>query len=407
MRRLTLSALLPFVLLPCVAHPQAPSNAITIGTVDSIRSGILKEYRRFLVHTPRSYSDTTFLPQRYPVLYILDGDSHFPSVTGIVDILSSGINATFLMPEMIVVAIPNTDRMRDMTPTYSAIGADGKPGPVQYFKTSGGMSNFFQFLKTELIPHIERSYRTAPYRVFIGHSLGGITAINALYTIPETFNAYVAIDPSLWWDDGLLLKQAKSHFSKPGLAGRTLFLAQGKSSTTNPDDTTNGFHSRAMLLLNRLLESENRSGLRYAYKYYPSDDHGSVPFIAEYDALRFIFDGYKVDLGKALDDPEYITKHFVKVSEGLGYRTLPPESMIDLFGRAALIRDDTTKAVALYQLNTRLYPTSPNAYNSLGTAWLAKGDKRKALEAFEKSRALKPTNEHARSMVEKLKGERP
>ena len=406
MRRLTLSSLLLFALLPSPARPQAASNIIAIGTVDSIRSGTLNEYRKFLVHTPRSYSDTTFLPQRYPVLYLLDGDSHFRSVAGMLEILSSGINATFLMPEMIVVAIPNTDRMRDMTPTYSAIGADGKPGPVQFFKTSGGMSNFFRFFETELIPHIERTYRTAPYRVFIGHSLGGITAINALYTNPKLFNAYVAIDPSLWWDDRVLLKKAKSYFSKPGLDGRTLYVAEARASSTNPDDTTNSVHSRSILQFNGVLKSDNRSGLRYAYKYYPSDNHGSVVFIAEYDALRFIFDGYNVDFSQALDDPEYITKHFEKMSERLGYGMLPPESMIDLFGRAALLRD-TTKAVALYQLNARLYPTSPNAYSSLGNAWVAKGDKQKALEAFEKSLALKPKNERATSMIQELKRQRP
>ncbi len=406
MRRLTLSFAISFALLPSPARSQAPSNTVTIGIVDSIRSGTLNEYRKFLVHTPRSYSDTTYTPQRYPVLYLLDGDAHFHSVTGLIQILASGVNAVFLMPEMIVVAIPNTDRMRDMTPTHSGIGADGKPGPAQYFKTSGGMPNFLQFIKSELIPHIERSYRTAPYRVFIGHSLGGITTINALYTIPETFNAYVAIDPSLWWDNRLLLKQAPAQLSKPALAGRTLFMAQAKANSTNPDDTTNSVHSNAMLQLNRILESNNRSGLRHAYKYYPSDDHGSVAFIAEYDALRFIFDGYKVDLGKALEDPAYITKHFDEVSERLGYRILPPEAIVDLLGRVALIRSDTTKAVAIYQLNTRLYPTSPNAYNSLGNTWMAKGDKQKALEAFEKSLALKPTNANARSMIEKLKGER-
>ena len=51
------------------------------------------------------------------------------------------------------------------------------------------MPAFFSFLKTELLPHIDAAYRTAPYRVFVGHSLGGITTIDALYAIPETFNA--------------------------------------------------------------------------------------------------------------------------------------------------------------------------------------------------------------------------
>ena len=189
----------------------AATGTITIGTVDSMPSTILKEHRKFLVYTPPSYNDSTYLPQKYPVLYLLDGDAHFHSVTGLLQILGTGVNGTFVVPEMIVVAIPNTDRMRDLTPTLVAKDFEGKPQP--YLKNTGGMPNFLRFLKTELIPRIETTYRTAPYRVLVGHSLGGIAALSALYTIPETFNAYVAIDPSLWYDDRLLLKKAKDHFS--------------------------------------------------------------------------------------------------------------------------------------------------------------------------------------------------
>ena len=397
MRRYLWSCLL--LLLPAAARAQAaPAGTITIGRVDSIRSAVLKEQRRFLVYTPPSYTDSTYLPQKYPVLYLLDGDAHFHSVTGLLQILGTGVNATFVVPEMIVVAIPNTDRTRDLTPTHTDKDLQGKPQP--FLKTSGGMPNFLRFLKGELIPRIDSTYRTAPYRIFVGHSLGGITTINALYTTPETFNAYVAIDPSLWYDDRLLLKEAKEYFSKPGLANRVLFV--GQANTINPDDTTANVHYDSIVQFNSVLESYNQSGLRYHYKYYPADDHGSVPLIAEYDALRFIFEGYKIDLLKGLERPDYLTEHFARVSAALGYKVLPPEPMVDMLGHFELTRD-TTRAIALFQLNAELYPDSPRAYEALGEGWMARGDTRKASGFFEKALALNPRNAHVREMIEKIK----
>src|SRR4029434_4595008 len=92
---------------------------------------------------------------------------------------------------------------------------------------------------------MERSCGPEPYRVFVGHSLGGITAIQALYTMPETFNAYVAIDPSLWWDNRVLLMQTREKFSKRGRAGRTLYVAQ--ANTIAPGDTTVNVHFNSIV----------------------------------------------------------------------------------------------------------------------------------------------------------------
>lgn len=344
--------------IPSVVRAQLPKDGkVTIGTVDSVKSAVLNETRRFLVSVPASYRDTSYLPRRYPVLYLLDGDAHFHSVTGLLQILGGGINGTFVVPEMIVVAIPNTDRTRDLTPINAEKGADGKPVP--FFKTSGGNPAFFKFIETELIPKIESDYRTAPYRLLIGHSFGGITAINALYTIPQTFNSYIAIDPSLWFADQYLLKKAKDVVSRPGLAGRTLFV--GQANTINPDDTTANLHHGSIEQFNSILATYNRSGLRYAYKYYPDDDHGSVPLIAEYDALRFIFAPYRLQLMRALDDPKYLAEHFQAVSTALGYQVAPPEAMVDLLAQFAMTRD-TSKAVSLYRLNAANYPTSPKGW---------------------------------------------
>ena len=389
-----------FLLVPSAAlQSQAPAKSVTIGTVDSVFSPTLKENRQYLVYTPPSYSDTTYTPKRYPVLYLLDGDAHFHSVTGLIQILGTGVNGTFVVPEMIVVAIPNTNRMRDMTPTHSDRDPDGKPQPG--FAASGGLGNFLSFIQKELIPRIEQNYRTAPYRVFVGHSLGGITTIDALYTMPQTFNAYVAIDPSLWWDNRLLLGQAREKFSKPGLAGRVLFL--GQANTITPGDTTLNVHYNSIVQFNSILETFNTSGLRYGYKYYPGDSHGSVPLIAEYDALRFIFDAYDVSLAQAIESPRYLAEHFARASTALGYKIDPPEDMVDLVGHVALGRDSTV-ALHLFEMNATLYPNSANAQVALGDFWLAKKDTVRARGHFEKAVALRPGVQRGKEMVGKLKG---
>jgi tetratricopeptide (TPR) repeat protein len=251
------------------------------------------------------------------------------------------------------------------------------------------MANFLKFIKTELIPHIDSTYRTSPYRIFVGHSLGGITVIDALYTIPETFNAYVAIDPSLWWDDAVLLKQAKDHMAKSSYQNKVLYL--GQANTLNPDDTTSNRHFNAMLQFDALVKAYNASGLRYGYKYYGDDDHGSVPLITEYDALRFIFEGYRLNLGRVLATPSLLPEHYRDVSKKLGMTFAPSEAMVYQLAGFAL-GQDTAKSIAFYELGTQLYPRSSRSFDRLGALWAAKGDKQKAIGYYKSSLALNPGN---------------
>ncbi len=386
------------LLLPVFAPAQAVSK-IVIGKIDSLWSGTLKESRNYLVYTPPSYNDNTFLPQKYPVLYLLDGDAHFHSVTGLLQFLSTGINGNFIIPEMMVVAIPNTDRTRDLTPTNTSKGPDGKELP--FLKTSGGMPNFLKFVKNELIPHIDSFYRTSQYRIFVGHSLGGITVINALYTIPETFNAYIAIDPSLWYDNQLLLKKAKDYFSKARLENKFLYL--GQANTIQAGDTNRNVHFESIIQFNSILESFNQSGLHYKYKYYSDDDHGSVPMITEYDGLRFIFDGYKVNFATVSQKPSLLKEHFKNISTKMGASFLPPESVINSLAYQSIQNNDTAKAIEFFQINIDLYPDSYNVYDSMGEAWMDKGDYKKAIAYYERSLALNPNNQNGKDRIKKMK----
>ncbi len=161
----------------------------------TIKSKVLGEDRAILVRTPANY-DTN--KRTYPVLYMTDGDAHIDHTSGTLEFLARNGR----MSEMIVVGIPNTDRTRDLSPTKPTATLAQLARPQ--FPTAGGADNFLKFIETELIPEIEKTYRTQPYRVLAGHSLGGLFAVHAMITKPDLFNSYVAVSPALNWDNQIV-----------------------------------------------------------------------------------------------------------------------------------------------------------------------------------------------------------
>src|SRR5690349_23219564 len=169
----------------------------------SIKSTVLGEDRVILVRTPPGYETNNV---KYPVLYMTDGDAHMGHTASTIDFLMRNGRIS----DLIVVGVMNTDRTRDLTPAKSS--AKTPNGELQ-FPTSGGADNFLKFFETELIPAIERDYRVQPYRIFAGHSLGGLFVIHALMTKPGLFNSYIAVSPSLQWKNGEALKRVTDFLS--------------------------------------------------------------------------------------------------------------------------------------------------------------------------------------------------
>jgi predicted alpha/beta superfamily hydrolase len=267
-------------------------GAIVVGRVDSVTSAVLKEKRKLWVYVPASAGDSAYLKQRYPVVYLLDGDDHFPTVTSMLQLLSRLPNT--VCPEMIVVGIPNTSRTRDLTPSQAA-SADFMPAAE--LKISGGGENFTAFLEKELIPYVDAHYPTSSHRTLIGHSFGGLLVMNTLVHHPALFENYVALDPSMFWDDGKLLKQAHDVLAQPRFAGRSLFVASANttgldSAQAAKDPSVGGAFTRSKWQLRNELARNRSNGLRWAYKYYPTDTHNTVPLPGTYDALHFLFQSY-------------------------------------------------------------------------------------------------------------------
>jgi len=157
-------ALLLIISTAAIAQPPT-------GTIKklAINSTVLGEERVVLVRTPVGYERNNV---RYPVLYMTDGDAHMGHTASTIEFLTRNGRIS----DLIVVGVTNTDRTRDLTPVKST---NKTPAGDLQFPTSGGADNFLKFFETELIPEIEKQYRVQPYRIFAGHSLGGLFAIHS------------------------------------------------------------------------------------------------------------------------------------------------------------------------------------------------------------------------------------
>lgn len=388
--------LLSFSLLINVLTLSAQAdNRITFGTIDSLNSTILGEKRKIWVYVPDSGPAGLYAVQRYPVVYLLDGDAHFFSVAGMIQQLSA-VNGNMICPEMIVVGIPNTDRTRDLTPTH--VAADPPFMDSAFSKTSGGGEKFLDFIEKELMPHIDSLYPTQPYKMLIGHSFGGLTAMNAFVNHNKLFNSYICIDPSMWWDHQKLLAATKNKLAENKYIGTSLFLGIANTmddgmniKSVRKDTAASSKHIRSILSLRDYFEANKQNGLKFSSKYYSEDTHGSVPLITAYDALRFIFDFYALKLGPAdfMDSTDRLAKklehHFANVSSEMGYTVAPPENQVNSFGYNALSEKQFKKAESLFKLNVANYPKSANVYDSYGDFFLARGDTANAILQFRKA----------------------
>ncbi len=394
---------LTFSLITFVVLATAQPKNIVIGTIDTIYSKILDEKRPIWIYTPDNLTIGSVNNKKYPVIYLLDGDWHFTSVVGMMQQLSY-INGNTICPEMIVVGIPVKDRFRDMTPSYDST----------YSKTSGGYNHFISFIRNELISYIESTYPVAPYKIFIGHSLGGLTVINTLINEPNLFNAYVAIDPSMWWDNQLTLKATEKTLYNTNFDKVDLYLAI--ANTMNSDmDTSNVKHDqtrstlpiRSLLEFSDILNSTSTHNLNYQVKYYSSENHGSVPLIATYDALHFIFNFYNLPLTKkdysdtTMSIAYRIENHYKNISDKMGYKINPSENLINTLGYNSLYLKNVKLAEYFFKLNVNNYPNSYNTYDSMGDYFKEMGDNKQAIIMYAKALSIQE-NPDTRKKLESL-----
>ncbi len=349
------------------------AEPITIGEVVKLHSKVLGEDRTILISTPAGYAQGQ---ERFPVLYMTDGDAHLTHTRGTVDFLARNL----VMPDLIIVAVTNTDRTRDLSPTRA--NRRLADGAKQEIPNSGGAGRFLDFFEKELIPYVEEHYRTEPYRVFAGHSLGGLLALYTLTTRPELFNAYIAASPALTWDDDYIMGRVSRFLGERRGLQRTLFVTMADEEGSDPKPTR--FDRLCTMLGNAKI-----AGFAWACMRMADETHGTVVLRSHYYGFRKIYDGWQLPLGSpgapfnmTMAD---IARYYTGLSKRFGYTIRPPEVIVNQAGYLLLGQKRTDDAIAVFRGNVELYPFSANVYDSLAEALERAGRSDEALANYSKA----------------------
>ncbi|MFT4800526.1 MAG: putative alpha/beta superfamily hydrolase [Flavobacteriaceae bacterium] len=381
-----------------------------VGTLDSIYSEKLHEYREFYVQLPANYNANN--NEKYPVVYILDGEVFLPTVNNVQSYYSGGFT-----PEMIIVGISNNkNRMRDLT-TSKVTEMYGMP----FEQENGEAANFVKFIETELIPLVENKYPVTNFRTLIGHSYGGLFTIYALIHHPELFSNYLAIDPSLDWDNQKLLKEAQDILSINDYKGKSLFMSLGgqlnwQDSTITIDNVmqdTSEFtlFSRSNIAFSDTVKLNDKNGLDYEWKFYPRDLHGTIPFPSIKDGLISIFKWYqmenvdKINLFETSKEDLFgiIRYREEKLKTHFGYAVQPyPEELFNMSGYMKMDMDQMEKAKMYFEFCIEFYPNSANSYDSMADYYERNGDYVNAIKFMIKAYEISGENSY-KERIEVLK----
>jgi hypothetical protein len=240
---------------------QTDNASITCGNYRKIYSNVLHEERILLISLPEDYgkSDKT-----YPVLFKLDGDKEnflqaFSAAFYLFDMTDNA-------PDPIIIGIENTDRNRDMLPDQKA-------------------NYFIQFIHTELIPFVDRNYRTNGFRILCGQSLSSLFALYSFLEQPDIFDAYILGSFGFYKESLAVLfeNELKRNSDLKSIGTKYLFVGNGKLDKYDPDGTITKRGDQFLELLKQTVPSS----VMMKCKVY--EEEGHVPYPTIYDGLKWIY----------------------------------------------------------------------------------------------------------------------
>lgn len=342
-----------------------------------IQSHILDEKRSILISKPNGYNSSK---EKYFVVYVLDGNVNTHFTAGIAELL---YQAGY--PRLLIVGIPSSYRSRDLTPTA-----------VENTPTGGGADNFMSFLEKELKPYIKNNYRAHDYSVLVGHSFGGLFASHVLDKKPDLFDAYVAITPTVVYDNSLLISRLTNKFKKETALKKTFFFSVGKEPGDEGDAV---FH-----LHEKVFKKFAPKNLDWKFEYYPKENHSTTPLIATLDGLRFVFkDLVPNDSLVAKKGFKNTVSYYKNLSEKYHKNIKIPQRVLMNYGYSLLDSKDQKEAFKVFEYYVEKYPNIPVGYDGLAILYEKKGHISKAIKNLEKLLEIDPVYEDAKLRLKRLK----
>lgn len=366
----TITKLIALLFISIVSAQHKPIT-ITLGTEYKMSSTILKEDRTLLIHTPENYTTSN---KKYPVIYVLDGNGHFNHAVNAATLLAENGR----MPASIIVGIPNNPGTR---------GRD----------LGRGRNQFKKYIKEEVIPFVNNNYRTGSHKTLFGHSMAGAFTLNYLATDSSLFDSYIAASPVIQIFNSELLDKFSSLFkSNPDIAKPVFFTltdaeAEGERAT------------KAMNKFVALLENEAPKSLRWKYDFMENQIHMTTPYLTMYKGFTEVFYDYQAPRFSSFKEytnrggMKGLQNYYTKRADKYNVKALIAENTLRQLAMV-MLRDNQEKlGLELLVLNTKNYPNSLGALNSLARAYVRLKQTKNAKKTYQTAIALAEKQESPNS----------
>lgn len=338
---------------------QKDGDDIVLGKYRVIHSQILDEDRLLFVHLPREYEDTQLA---YPVLYLLYVDiyNYFADAA----IITEKLGGTGEIPPVIIIGVANTHRYRDLLPVETR----GRSG-------TGKAEDFLRFLEEELIPHVDKTFRTKNFRILAGPQAAAVFSLYALITKPELFNAFLSENPFMNPENTAFLYPKSEEFFKNTESLRS-FLYIKCETNERPQDLEYAEK------LAQLLESEKPEDFRFKVEFREPSGYFIAPMPFQ-KGLRTLFAGHKLPEDFQTSTVKDIIDYYENLSEEYGFKVDPPLLTLTFEGDKLNRRGKTKEAIEVFELMLSLNPRSLNALFQLGETFFRLGDFEKARQYYK------------------------
>ena len=362
---------------------QEDGDDIVIGRYRVLHSDVMDEDRLLTIHLPRDYEDTLL---SYPVLYLLYGqdiNNYFAEAV----IISEKLGSTGEIPPVIIIGVANTNRYRDNLPAE----IEGRPD-------SGGAVNYLRFFEEELIPFVEKNYRTKNFRILAGPQAGAVFSLYALITKPGLFNAFLTENPFMNPENAaFLFPAAESFFKKTRSLKNFLYIKCEKNERPQDLEYVENFA--------QLLESHTPDGFRFKVDIQEPSGYFIAPLPFK-EGLRMLFAGHKLPENFKTNTVKDIIDYYEKLSVEYGFPVDPPSLMLTFESDKLNQQRKTQEAIEVFEYQLGLYPKSLNALWRLGETYRGMGEFERAREYYRKFLSIRDADaamiQHRLNQVERI-----
>ena len=332
------------------------SEPVVIGQTFTLHSSVLNKKATINITLPESYQAST--NKRYPVFYRLGDDDGYATAVGTIRALSHA--REYPMPETILVSL-TTDTA------------------VEIINRGVKSEDFINLLEIDVIPHIDKHYRTQPFRILSSGARFGMAPLHAFIHKTHLFNAFITINPWITAESGLL-EQFDAFLKTNNDIASFLWLSSGGEHRE---------HDNYMQLIS-LLQQQAPNSLDWHSAQYNNNTHMSQGLISLPSALEHLFADLHLTTDSAIvkAGAKSIQDYYQQLSTNkYGYKVSAEKTLSD-YGYALLRNQEIKASMEVFSLNLQAYPNSPHVYTAMAWAHKIDGNWQAALPMQKKGYEL-------------------